>query len=336
MRSETNQHEPKRRHAVILAGGDGTRLLPLTSKISGDNRPKQFCRLLGHETLFEQTRKRVQFLIPLEKTAVILTHGHEPYFKHILADTPGRNVVIQPANRGTAPALLYALLRVSREAEEGSVAVFPSDHFVSDSRAFMEHVALGFEAVDLFPEVVVLLGIKPTAPETTYGWIEPGEAFWSTPRGQFYRVSRFWEKPRLESALHLWSHGALWNSFVVIGRVGTLLNLIGQATPELCASFAEIRLGTDHEEESVREVYSALPSIDFSRSVLSAAVQRLAVMPLDGVEWSDIGEPHRVLSALRRSSIRPEWLNQAPDGARERDCRTAVAPYTFGPWRKGQ
>lgn len=318
MLPEKTRQPPKRQYAIILAGGDGTRLRALTSKISGDNRPKQFCPLLGQETLFEQTRKRVEFLIPFENTTVILTHGHEPYFTGV-ADTGADNVLIQPRNRGTAPALLYALLRLSCGAPNRSVAVFPSDHYVSDGEAFMTHVALAFQASNVLPDSVVLLGVKASSPETGYGWIEPGEELLGSSRGKLFRVSKFWEKPRRELALQLWSRGALWNSFVMVGKVATLVNLIRKTAPELYGSFAHVHaaLGTDDEAECMEEIYSGLDTIDFSRAVLSAVVGNLAVMPVHGVEWSDIGEPHRVLSALRRASIRPEWLSKADRDAME-------------------
>jgi mannose-1-phosphate guanylyltransferase len=269
---------------------------------------------VGGETLFEQTRKRVEFLIPFANTTVILTRGHERYFTPVLPDASADNVVIQPSNCGTAPARLYALLRISRNAADGAVAVFPSDHYVSDGSAFMEYVALGFEATDLFPEMIVLLGIKPSAPETAYGWIEAGEALWGCQRGKLFQVSRFWEKPRLESALQLWSHGALWNSFVMVGKIATLVDLIGKTAPDLYASFARVRaaLGRHDEKECVEEIYSGLGTIDFSRTVLSAAVPSLAVMPVDRVEGSDIGEPRRVLSVLRWARLGPAWFSK-PD-----------------------
>src|SRR5687768_2044707 len=114
------------RWAVILAGGDGSRLLPLTRKINGDERPKQFCSFLGTGTLLDETRRRVQLGFPPIKTVFVLTKKHESYFSNALADVPPSNLVIQPKNTGTAPAILYSLLRLEQSNPAASVAFFPS------------------------------------------------------------------------------------------------------------------------------------------------------------------------------------------------------------------
>src|SRR2546430_10443326 len=128
------------RWALILAGGDGRRLRPLTRQIAGDDRPKQFCPVLGGETLLEQTRRRVAALAPSERVLVVVVRAHERFYAPLLADVPSRCVVIQPENRGTAPAILYGLLRLTAMTPVAPVALFPSGHYVSDDAAFIAHV----------------------------------------------------------------------------------------------------------------------------------------------------------------------------------------------------
>src|SRR5262245_840244 len=103
-----NNANKQDRWAVILAGGDGTRLRSLTRSISGDERPKQFCRLFGGQTLLDQTRQRVSLSVELDKTLVVVTAGHEKFYQQL----PDESLVIQPSNKGTAPAILYSLLRI--------------------------------------------------------------------------------------------------------------------------------------------------------------------------------------------------------------------------------
>src|SRR5947208_9922331 len=159
--------------AVVLAGGDGTRLRPLTRQLTGDDRPKQFCRLLGAETLLAVTRGRARRLIAPERLFTVVTRKHERFYRSELADAAPGTVVVQPESRGTAPAILYALRRVAVVAPESPLVVLPSDHYVSDDDAFMARVEGALEAAQTRPNRVILLGIEPVRPETEDGWIEP-------------------------------------------------------------------------------------------------------------------------------------------------------------------
>jgi mannose-1-phosphate guanylyltransferase len=292
---------------IILAGGDGTRLASLTRRLAGDERPKQFCRLIGDDTLLEQTRRRARLLIAPERLLTVVTRHHERFYWPALADAPPRSTVVQPENRGTAPAVLYAVSRLAAMAPEDPVVMLPSDHRVSDDTAFMVRVECALEAVDARPDVVVLLGIAPDRAEVEYGWIEPAELIrgrWAWP---IYRVRRFWEKPSRPIAERLEAAGCLWNCFVVVARPSTLEQLIRGATPELHAAFAPLRarLDTPREEDTARAVYRRLPSTDLSRHVFQASAERLAVLPVSGVGWTDLGDPARVHEAQARLGGQP-------------------------------
>lgn len=285
---------------VILAGGEGTRLRSLTRNIAGDERPKQFCPILGMETLLDQTRRRVARSVSPGRTMLILTHTHEHFYSPLLDQVPSRLLVIQPENRGTTPAILYGLLRIAKEAPMASVAILPSDHYVSDDDAFMAHVEAAFAVVRSRPELVILLGISPAHPETGYGWIESAERIFGPGLNALYQVRRFWEKPPPGVAETLFGRGCLWNSFVMVARVASLISLIENTAPDLYHAFLRTwpALNTSREPEAVQALYARLPSTNFSEQVLARRPEDLAVLPVGGVQWSDLGEPDRVLSVL--------------------------------------
>ena len=191
-------------------------------------------------------------------------------------------------------------------APTASVAPFPSDHYLSDDEAFMAHVRVAFDGVLRRPELVILLGISPAYPETAYGWIEPDQPIFGNGRPAFFRVRRFWEKPKPALARALVAEGGLWNSFVMVARGATLLALIESAAADLYRTFLGMWpvLNTHDEEAAIEALSAGLPSTNFSEQVLVSRPEDLAVLPVGGVQWSDLGEPGRVLSVLGQSGVR--------------------------------
>jgi mannose-1-phosphate guanylyltransferase len=145
----------------------------LTRKIAGDERPKQFCSVLGKRTLLEETRSRVALEIARERTLYVVNRVHEPYYAPILRSELARNLAVQPSNRGTAPAILYSLIRIAAVDPEALVAFFPSDHYISNNEKFMSHIRSALNTASHRPDLVILLGLDPETPEVEYGWIEP-------------------------------------------------------------------------------------------------------------------------------------------------------------------
>jgi mannose-1-phosphate guanylyltransferase len=294
--------------AVILAGGDGARLKSLTRKIAGDERPKQFCAVLGQKTLLEETRNRSGLELACERTLYVLNRVHETYYAPILATEPTRNLVVQPSNRGTAPAILYSLLRIAKVDPAALVAFIPSDHYISDDDKFMVHIRAALDTARRRSDLVILLGLDPESPEVEYGWIEPSEPIPGPSR--VYGVRRFWEKPNQLLAQVLQLRGCLWNSFVMVASVPALLGIIESAIPRLYQSFIGLSpfLGAPGETRLIERLYDRMAEVNFSHQVLALRPDRLAVLKVSGVRWNDLGEPKRVLASLSIAGVRPHWL----------------------------
>lgn len=291
--------------AVILAGGDGTRLQSMTRAITGDNRPKQFVPVIGRNTLLDETRRRVALSIEPGRTLIVVTRKHRRFYKSLANEISPALLVEQPHNKGTAPAILYALLRIATKSPKAIVALFPSDHFFADDEEFMSHIDVAVSAVKVQPETVMLLGITPTAPETEYGWIEPQPSILSSAERSITRVRKFWEKPGLNLATSLMERGCLWNSFVMVGSVDALLKMTLAALPEMYAAFAAITptFETTSEQKAATELYAELADANFSHQVLAVRPEDLMVMRVGDVGWSDLGEPGRVLSTLAHLGV---------------------------------
>ena len=307
--------------ALLLAGGEGRRLRPLTRQISGDARPKQFCPIFDGETLLDRTRRRADLLSRMDQQMVVVSREHASYYASLARDLAPDRLVVQPLNAGTAPGVLYPLLRIRHLAGNVPVTIYPSDHYVSDEGIFVGSVARAVEVVRQRTDLVVLMGVEAAAPETEYGWIETHEQPLPLPGEPAFPIRRFWEKPSARLAQRLFERGALWNSFVMVGWVDAFLGLTAQTAPELLRALEPLQqvLGTEQEPRVAERVYRRLvvEPVGFSERVLAQATDGLVTVRVKGVEWSDWGHPERVVSTMRRTGWRPAWLGRvelAPAG----------------------
>ena len=315
--------EDARLWAVVLAGGQGMRLRPLTRRIHGEARPKQFAAVLGARSLLRQTLDRAATAIPLARTVAVTVDEHAGYVMREIEQGLMPRVLEQPADRGTAAGVLLPVHWVSRQDPEAIVVVLPSDHFIDDAERFMAHVEDVAAAARAHPTWVVLLGALADTPDTQYGWIEPGAQVGATGAGPIWRAKRFWEKPSPAQAVECLRRGCLWNTFVLVATARALVDLGRRYLPLLHARLAPLSafFDTEHERWAIRQAYAPAPAANFSRAVLERCPPELMVAQMPALTWSDLGTPRRVLRLARRLALPTPWLARMGGVARRRPSR---------------
>lgn len=290
--------------AIVLAGGDGTRLQGLTREIDGDARPKQFSKIFGDQSLLSHTRERLKPIFGDNRSMFVVTKKHDSFYAAELADVDPSRVLEQPANRGTGVAIIAALLQLLDEVD-AIVGIFPSDHYYADNAAFAATVKSAINVSSEHDDSIVLIGAKPEWPEVEFGWIEPGLVITNGTRTPLFGVSRFCEKPRPAEARSMMRKGGLWNTFITIGRASAFLKLLSATVLSAMTRMAEAIAGGD-----LQSVYNEIETIDFSKHVLSMDTSGLLVMPDNMSGWADLGNQARVIDALDRNNIEPAWLRE--------------------------
>ena len=297
---------PQSRWGVVLAGGDGTRLRHLTEFICGDSRPKQFCPLLDGHTLLTHTIRRAERNVPAGQILVALTQAHREFYLRELDGSQTQRIV-QPSNKGTAPPILFSVLSIEQVDKDALVAILPSDHHYSDEERFTSALESAFEVAAQHTQSVVLIGAQPDRPEVEYGWIELGPMV-GKDGSELHRVGCFREKPSLEVAQALLGQQSVWNTFVMVGKVGALLDMISEAVPDAVEALRSAQLWTGSERNIEESAYALLPAIDFSSQVLSATTARLLALRVRDLGWNDLGHAGRVLAILEENGSNPEWM----------------------------
>lgn len=292
--------------AVILAGGDGTRLHGVTTALTGEPTPKQFCRLLGPTTLLDETLHRLAGIVEDRRTAWLVSAAHRRYYEPLRLTRPQSLLVEQPANNGTAVGMTFALGRIGQFDRDPVVGFFPSDHHYADMSMFRSAVAAAYRIAAQNRDRLVLVGATPSGPEQDYGWIEPGRPLdWPEADHAVFTVNQFWEKPNGLVASRLFRRRALWNTFITVGTLEAFRATLAATRPELAAALDQLAAAQTATAEAaiVERLYSGSPRLCFSSQVLAEAPSSCVVVPLRSSSgWVDIGRPDR-LAELHRPAL---------------------------------
>lgn len=272
---------------VLLAGGKGTRLWPLSRELM----PKQFVRFLDDESLFQKTVERA---LLFSKPNEIFVVTNREYRFRVLDDLreagveiPEDNILLEPVGKNTLPAIVWAALKIEEKFGPSIVAVLPSDHLIETGEAY----ETAFKNAERLAErFLVTFGIKPTRPHTGYGYIKPGERIEEDGRLLGYRVDEFKEKPVLETAKRYVESGYYWNSGMFAFSTSLFLEEVEKHAPEILEAF--------ESSSSIEEAYEKAPEISIDYGVMEKT-DKAAVVPLN-VKWSDLGSFDAIYEVLEK------------------------------------
>jgi mannose-1-phosphate guanylyltransferase len=285
--------------AVVLAGGEGSRLHSLTTGPNGVAVPKQFCSLQGGPSLLQKTFQRALSIASIQRTCTVVAAQHRMWRDAQVRNLLDDNVIEQPANRGTAHGVLLPLLHVMARDPDANVVLLPADHYIRDEIVFAQALQRAVKCGTEQPDTVYLLGVTPDEPDTELGYIVPENRHpdSSSP------VMEFVEKPSSAQARSLLARGALWNTFILVSSVRALLALYDT---RFAATIARVRqlvkpdLRSPLDAVVLADLYQRLPTMDFSRDILQGQESCLQVVSVPPCGWTDLGTPARVAQTLRR------------------------------------
>ncbi|MCQ2196800.1 MAG: mannose-1-phosphate guanylyltransferase [Bacteroidaceae bacterium] len=292
----------KDNHLVIMAGGIGSRFWPMSTP----QHPKQFVDVLGcGRTLLQLTVDRFKGICPTENVWIVTSASYFDIVREQLPELPVSNILLEPCRRNTAPCIAYVSWRIKKLNPKANIVVSPSDHIVMNVAEFGRVISssLGFASET---DAIITLGMKPTRPETGYGYIQANLGTSSARNVELFPVDSFREKPDLETAKkYIAQNNFFWNSGIFVWNVSTIVNAFRVYEPSIASIFEGMMdvMGTDKEQQTINEKFPECPNISVDYAILEKA-DEIFVFPAD-FGWSDLG----TWGSLRENSQRDEFGN---------------------------
>jgi mannose-1-phosphate guanylyltransferase len=285
----------RRLWAIVLAGGEGTRLAETTERMYGSRLPKQFLSFGKTRTFLQTTVDRLSEIVPAERVVAVVAGCHARVAREQLVEFPSIEIVEQPRNAGTGPGVLLPLMHILARDPKAMVVLVPSDHDFRTPDIMRASILTAQRAAHSTADMV-LIGARAEFAASDLGWIVPRRPQRSAPVAS---IESFVEKPAPAVATHLYERGALWNTMLSVSRATALWALARRHLPAQAALFEEYarHIGSERAVDCLRDVYERLPPADFSRDLV-AVCKRLRVTAMEGAGWSDCGTPERLKAAL--------------------------------------
>jgi len=280
-------------YAVIMAGGSGTRLWPLSRK----STPKQALKLIGDRTMFQHAVDRLAPLFTPDRIFVVTNAAMAEVLRPQTADIPAENFILEPVGRDSAPAAGLAAVRLLKRDPNAIMVILTADHYITDTAQFRAALAAAGQVADT--GAIVTLGIKPTYPATGFGYIQLGESQVIVDGFRVYRSGGFKEKPDLGTAVRFLEEGRYaWNSGMFVWRAARLMAEFEAQMPDSYAALTRIgdALGTPDADRVLAEAWSATRKVSIDYGIMEHAAD-VSVIPVD-IGWSDIGSWGALLDVL--------------------------------------
>ncbi len=273
-------------HLVIMAGGIGSRFWPMSTP----ECPKQFIDVLGcGRSLLQLTVDRFEGICPPENVWIVTSAAYQQIVHEQLPNVPLGNILMEPCRRNTAPCIAYVSWRIKSVDREANIVVSPSDAIVMNVKEF-QRVIKGAMKFTSESDGIITLGMKPTRPETGYGYIQGDLSVASARNKEIFRVDAFREKPNLETAKkYVQANNYFWNAGIFIWNVHTIVNAFRVYEPSIADIFEGLNgvYGTDKEQEAINEVFPTCNNISVDYAIMEKA-EEIFVYPAE-FGWSDLG-----------------------------------------------
>lgn len=270
--------------ALIMAGGKGERFWPLST----DDKPKQFLNLLGDETMIQMTVRRIKKLIPIERIFIVTGKRYVELVKEQLPSLPERNIIIEPVGKNTAPCIALSAFIIDKYYNDATIAVLPSDHLIENEDKFIDILNSSHKFIEEHTQAIVTIGMRPSRPETGYGYIEYTSNAAKIDDNEIRNVHRFVEKPNLETAKQYIKNGNfLWNGGMFIWKTKTILELTEKYLIKTYDILSEIAVAKDDFDFVLDEKYPQVESVSVDYGIMEKA-DNIYVIPSD-FGWDDVG-----------------------------------------------
>lgn len=267
--------------ALIMAGGKGTRFWPLST----EEKPKQFLKLIGDQTMLQMTINRVLPIIPIERIFICTGERYVDLVKNQVPNLPDRNIIVEPEGRNTAPCIALSALVVKRYYKNATMVVLPSDHLIKDENKFTNILIEANEFVNKNENVIVTLGMKPNRPETGYGYIK----YENWVESNVSKVEKFVEKPTIDKAKEYLKQGKyLWNGGMFIWKIDTIISEVKKYIPNTYEALGAVETVDENLLQLlIDNNYKNTDEISIDYAVLEKS-DDIYVIPSE-IGWDDIG-----------------------------------------------